>query len=575
MESTEDLTEIEYDNELPFIKKVIKGKVVEVRQVSTDYVLEEFEKKADLKDYEKYYEKKLKETMDKAIVKPKILKIDSYLDNAEIFWKHQPFFYDSAGMFWFWKDNKYEQVDDVDVMNKIDEELGFMGQTINSRIKSNYLEALKRVGRKHRPKDAYKRWIQFKDKAVSLRSGKIHNVTHDYFFTNPIPWEIGKTEETPVMDKLIKEWVGERYVTTAYEMIAYCCYADYPIHLVFCLVGCGRNGKSKFLGMINKFIGRENICSTELDILLDSRFESFKLYKKLVCTMGETNFGVMKKTSLLKKLTGQDMIGFEFKNKKPFDDYNYAKIIISSNSLPTTADTSEGFFRRWLILDFPNIFPEGKDILNTIPKEEYNNLAKKVVGILPRLLDNSKFTNQGSIETRKKRYIMASNPLVFFIKVCCNVGEEEFYSYNELYTAYTSYLRQHKKRKVKMVEFKSALQDEGFWVEKTSKKVGDDWKSGYWVEGVSLRFDWKEHICDNLELCDTTLPQHPPIGNQGKKGVKLSQKSQKNIEEEQIQENIAHKCSICGHTESHYWNERGKPICKDCKGAKDSQGALK
>ncbi|GAH38245.1 unnamed protein product, partial [marine sediment metagenome] len=196
-----------------------------------------------------------------------------------------------------------------------------------------YLEAFKRAGRDHKPEPAPNKWVQFKDKAISLKSNKTYNVTYDYFFTNPIPWELGKNTETPTMDKLIVEWVGEDFKQTAYEIIAYCCYSDYPIHMILCLVGCGRNGKSKFLGLINRFIGKENICSTELDTLLDSRFESFKLFKKLVCTMGETNFGVLSKTSLLKKLTGQDLIGFEYKQKKPFDDYNYAKVIISSNSL--------------------------------------------------------------------------------------------------------------------------------------------------------------------------------------------------------------------------------------------------
>ena len=205
--------------------------------------------------------------------------------------------------------------------------------------------------------------------------------------------------------------------------------------MIICLIGCGRNGKSKFLGLINNFIGKGNICSTELDTLLDSRFESFKLFKKLVCTMGETNFGVISKTSLLKKLTGQDLIGFEYKHKKPFDDYNYAKILISSNSLPPSEDTSEGFYRRWLILDFPNIFPEGKDILNNIPEEEYNNLAKKVTKILPELLNNSKFTNQGTIEERAKRYILASNPLSFFINLFFKKDYGSYLRYSELYMA--------------------------------------------------------------------------------------------------------------------------------------------
>jgi len=81
-------------------------------------------------------------------------------------------------------------------------------------------------------------------------------------------------------------------------------------------------------------------------------------------------------------LTGGDKIGFEKKNKDPFDDYNYAKMIIASNSLPISQDTSDGFYRRWLIVDFPNEFEEGIDILGTIPEQEYNNLALKITKIV-------------------------------------------------------------------------------------------------------------------------------------------------------------------------------------------------
>jgi phage/plasmid-associated DNA primase len=98
------------------------------------------------------------------------------------------------------------------------------------------------------------------------------------------------------------------------------------------------NGKSKFLELLRKFIGGENCCTTELDTLLVSRFEITRLHKKLVCMMGETNFNEMSKTSILKKLTGGDTVGFEYKNKNPFEDKNYAKILISTNNLPSTTE---------------------------------------------------------------------------------------------------------------------------------------------------------------------------------------------------------------------------------------------
>lgn len=473
--------------------------------------------KAISESYEK--EETLKEQFDKAEkeIKKKIIKpgdreyqnasrlvekgfgkevsivLDNYMENVEEFWQRQPFFYDKTNIFWVWDNNakKYVQVDDVQIMLMLDDVLGFKGQTVSSRIKSNYLEAFKRVGRLHIPKDAPKRWIQFKNRAFSLRSGEIYEVTPDYFFTNPIPWEIGDASQTPIIDRLIKEWVGEKYVKTAKQIIAYCCLNDYPIHLIFCLIGCGRNGKSKFLGLVNRFVGKDNICSTELDSLINSRFESYKLYKKLVCTMGETNFGIISKTSMLKKLTGQDLIGFEFKNKPPFDDHNYAKIIISSNSLPTSEDTSEGFYRRWMILDFPNTFPEGKDILQQVPEVEFEALARQVIQLLPELLENGKFDNQGTIEERRHKYIMSSNPLSHFIKIACVRELDAFMRYGELYTMYSQYLDKLKKRQIGYKEFNRVLANEGLEVEKTTKGIDGKWVSTKFILGIRANEDYK------------------------------------------------------------------------------------
>ena len=471
------------------------------------------------------YSKKKEPKINNAIMSPMgfSIMIDNYQANVEEFYKFHPFFYDKSNMFWMWNDEikKYDMVDDTDMMILLDKVLGLKGQTVTSKLKSNYLEAFKRVGRMNIPKDAPTKWIQFKDKAFSIESGNIYDVKPNYFFTNPIPWELGETDETPVMDKLITEWVGEKYKKTLYQILSYCCLTNYPIHLIFCLVGCGRNGKSKFLGLMNKFIGMDNICSTELDVLLDSRFESFKLYKKLVCTMGETNFGVINKTSLLKKLTGQDLIGFEYKNKRPFDAHNYAKIMISSNSLPTSEDTSEGFYRRWMIIDFPNTFPEGKDILDTIPDVEYSNLALKITKLLPELIKNCAFEEQGTIEVRREKYIMASNPLPLFIKNSCRPEFEGFIRYSELYTAFVTFLKKHKRRIISKREFTNVVTQEGYEIRKTTKEINGRFQSDRWIEGLVLK--------DNYDTCDTydshlTQPYH--MGNQVGNSAQLSQLSQ-------------------------------------------------
>lgn len=132
--------------------------------------------------------------------------------------------------------------------------------------------------------------------------------------------------------------------------------------------------------------------------------------------MGETNFTELKKTSILKKLSGGDLIGFEYKNKTPFDDHNYAKLIIATNNLPSTTDKTDGFYRRWKIVDFPQKFTEKKDILAEIPEEEYENLSCKCIPILRDLLIKREFTNEGTIQERAQKYEEKSNPLDKFLK---------------------------------------------------------------------------------------------------------------------------------------------------------------
>lgn len=330
----------------------------------------------------------------------------------------QPCFYDRSRSWWLWdhSQTKWERVDETDILNAVDREASI--NTINSKEKNEMIEALKQVSRLNQPEKIKSSWIQFKDKIIDIKTGERIDASPRYFVTNPIPHEIkddGITS-TPVMDRIFEEWVGKDNVQTLYEILAYSLLPDYPIHRIFCFIGGGMNGKSCFLNLLRKFVGGENCCSTELDTLLQSRFEVTRLHKKLVCQMGETNFNEMSKTSVLKKLSGGDLIGFEYKNKDPFEEINYAKIIIATNNLPSTTDKTIGFYRRWMIIDFPNQFSEKKDILAEIPNEEYNYLACKCSSILKDLIKKREFTNEGSVEDRMKRYEDHSNPLEKFMR---------------------------------------------------------------------------------------------------------------------------------------------------------------
>lgn len=412
---------------------------------------------------------------------------------AENFYANQPFFYDESGIWWLWdKEGFYYKriTDDIGILNLINEELGV--DVIKNSEKNEILNALKIVGRKKIPKPVNPFWVQFKDKIFDILNGEEISPSKEYFVTNPIPYSLHKEKfmETPIMDKIFKEWVGEKYIKTLYEIIAYCLIPSYPINRLFCFIGSGMNGKSKFLELITKFVGDNNVTSTELDTLLSSRFEVTRLHKKLICQMGETNFNEISRTSILKKLTGGDLIGFEYKNKNPFHDKNYAKIIISTNNLPTTTDKTIGFYRRWLIIDFPNQFSEKKDILKEIPEEEYECLALKCCFLLKELLEKRVFHEEGDVEERMERYESKSDFLQKFLEEYVEEKIEGYITKSDFYKKFSSWCKENRHRQMSETSIGLKLREKGFETGKKYFSWLHDGKGG--DARVIMGVSWKE-----------------------------------------------------------------------------------
>src|SRR3990167_7039593 len=144
------------------------------------------------------------------IVDPRRMNESAIIQNVKTFYSFQPFFYDKNGLFWFWQQDQYvwKIVDETDILLSIESRLLLQGQTINAGARNQYLEAIKQVGRVNQPTEAPSRWIQFKDKAFSLRSKNVYEVKSNYFFTNSIPFALGESESTPTIDKFFTEWVG-------------------------------------------------------------------------------------------------------------------------------------------------------------------------------------------------------------------------------------------------------------------------------------------------------------------------------------------------------------------------------
>ena len=426
---------------------------------------------------------------------------------AELFQKEQPFMYDKSGLFWLWnkEEYKWEMLDEYDLLNILKKRLDPSANLIKNKTWTEIIRAMKLVGRRYQAEPFKKHWVQFHDTILDLKTNKKIQATSRYFNVNPIPYKLSERTETPKINKILRQWVGKDYIKTVKEIIAYCMLQDYPLHRIFCFIGAGMNGKGECLRLIKRIIGHENVCSTELDFIIHGRFETAKLYKKLVCMMGETNFNEMSKTSILKRLTGGDLIGIEFKNKNPFDTTNYAKLLISTNSLPPTTDKTIGFYRRWLILDFPNTFTEGKDVLGKISDQEISNLCTQIIPVLKKLLKKGTFHNDGTLEERKQRYELKSNPMPEFInKNYKKVGSSEV-PFHEFRDNFLAYLKERGFRELSSTMIGNQLKSDGFEIIKKDVNTGEKWTRWRYIIGLQSKQETKEQEIEQKQDLSSTI----------------------------------------------------------------------
>lgn len=439
-------------------------------------------------------------------------KFTNKLELAKEFYKIQPIIYDRHKIWWLWdfKEFKWTQVDEIDILNKIDDAIEHnTGNTVDSKIKNEIIESLRRIGRKNMPKEPEKTWVQFKDKIVDIKTGEIFEATPEYFMTNPIPWKLGDSEETPTMDKFFGEWVvmeglqDKTFIDTLYEIICYSSLNHQFLQRLFAFTGEGSNGKGCFCDIIKKFIGIDNICTSELKLLSNNNFETSGLYKKQACFMEEVDSYDMQNTNLLKKLTGENDVRYEFKGKTQFSERSATTCIISTNALPVTPDQSDGFYRRWLIVDFPHKFPVGRDILSEIPEIEFENLALKCINICKKLYENKKFTNEGNIEARKLRYEARSNPLMKFIERDFNENPDDFMILSDFVKMFNTYLKENRLRQMKTKAISKALREEGFAVK--GKKAYKDMEERFTTCIYGIKPKEKKEIKIVQDLPDIVL----------------------------------------------------------------------
>jgi len=112
------------------------------------------------------------------------------------------------------------------------------------------------------------------------------------------------------------------------------------------LTGPGGSGKSTYLTLATALVGSQNVLTTTLKILEESKFETASVYgKRLILINDPDSYGGG--ISILKSITGQDSLRFEEKNKQSKPGFvSNAIVMTANNGSIQTKDYTSGIERR-------------------------------------------------------------------------------------------------------------------------------------------------------------------------------------------------------------------------------------
>jgi P4 family phage/plasmid primase-like protien len=277
-------------------------------------------------------------------------------------------------------------------------------------------------------------------------------------FMNKHPVNYDPIQKPELILKFLKDITkGEKDLKTLQEISGYCLWRENKFEKSIMLLGNGRNGKSKFIELLKEMLGYQNVVNISLSDIEKNNFALSNLHNKHANFSPDLSKEVLENTGNFKSLIGRDTITADRKHKSAIHFKNYSKFIFATNNLPYTMDQSDGFFDRWVIIDFPFKFVDvptktyeklkDANIIDkiTTPKEMSGFVNWALEG-LHRLFKRGDFTISDTTDDIKNKWLRESSSITGFWQECIEYtsNRKDNISLSDFETAYSNYCMKHK-----------------------------------------------------------------------------------------------------------------------------------
>jgi len=325
--------------------------------------------------------------------------------------------------------------------------------------------------------------VNVKNGLYNLRTCKLQPHDHQYYSMMQIPHNYDETVFPHRFLKFLKSCHPDdiRKVKTVIEMMALCLIRNNIAEKSFLNVGSGSNGKSICLDFLGSVLGKHNISTDSIHEISYDRFATSDLLGKYANICADIESHELKNTGNLKKIISGDRIRGQKKYGHAFPFEPSVKMIFSANQLPEVFDDSDGFYRKWEIIQWDRRF-FGKDrdfSVKTIKSDK-----RELSGMLGIMLNNAailyrtnRLTYARSPRETREMWKEKSDPVDLFISEEVTRDVNSKTPVSDMYTRYTQWCRETDRIPGTHTRFNKSLKKNGY--EKSATRFGGETKQAW------------------------------------------------------------------------------------------------
>lgn len=339
----------------------------------------------------------------------------------------------SQGSFWQWQGSCFAALDDDDIYKHIAESV--KGNQL-SRRHNDYAAIVKTVKILVRKElvESFEIGVNFANGFLDIE-GELHEHSPKFgkTFTMPfnyVPARAGEAHKW--LEYLEASWGDDpdynEKVMALQEAFAATMFGIAPMfQRAILLYGKAGTGKSQALEVLRAMMPPSAVSSVSPHIW-GERFALSDMVGKTLNVCGELPEKQTIDGRAFKEIIVGEEQRTERKNQHAFNFTPIAANWFASNFLPKSEDTSDGFVRRWLILEFNRVVPEEervRDYAKVLIAEEREAIAAWAVQGLRRLMAQKDYTQPSSHLFKLKQIKRANNSVAAFLESSKRVRPED------------------------------------------------------------------------------------------------------------------------------------------------------